>query len=118
MTKRLRVIGMTTVFTVIFFFIANAFGADLRVQTPTGGPTEEMSWIIVLLATLVAGLLGLLLAWVLDRFASGRTIWTVIAWCISQSLARCPSWNRPEATLSGRPFSIPCMRFSSSLDFG
>ena len=79
MTERLRVVGLATVSTVVFFFIAIAFGADLRVQTGPDGPIEEMSWVNVVLVTLVAGFLGLFLAWVLDRFSSGRTIWTVIA---------------------------------------
>lgn len=79
MTERLRVIGMATVSTVVFFFIANAFGADLRVRMGVDGPIEEMSWVMVVLVTLVAGFLGLFLALVLDRFSSGRTIWTVIA---------------------------------------
>ncbi len=79
MTERLRVVGLATVSTVVFFFIANAFGADLRVQTGPNGPIEEMFWVNVILVTLVAGFLGLLLAWLLDRFSSGRTIWTVVA---------------------------------------
>ncbi len=79
MTERLRVIGIATVSTVVFFFIANAFGADLRMRTGIDGPIEEMSWFMVVLVTLVVGFLGLFLALVLDRFSSGRTIWTVIA---------------------------------------
>ena len=69
---------MAIVASLVFFFVARAFGANLAVQTP-GGSIEDMTWINVLLFTVTSGILAIVLAWILDRFPSGRTVWTVVA---------------------------------------
>lgn len=79
MTKRLAIIGLASVSAVVFFLLAGAFGAEFQVQTGPGGPTEEMTWLNVVILSLVVGTLGLLLAFGLDRFSSGRAIWTATA---------------------------------------
>ena len=89
-------IGLATVSTLVFFFVANVFGAELRVQRGPDGPIEEMSWVNVVLLTLIASLLALLLASGLDRFTSGRTIWTVLA--VAVYLATYGALSRLELT--------------------
>ena len=70
---------MAIVSSLIFFFVAQAFGANLAVQMGPGGSIEDMTWINVLLMTAVLGGLAILLARFLDRYSWGKTGWTVVA---------------------------------------
>jgi len=77
--ERLRVSGLAIVASVVFFFIAGAFEADLMVTMGPDTDPETMSVLNVLFITFVAAMLAIGLAAVLDRFSTGRTIWTAIA---------------------------------------
>ena len=78
-SDRFRVVGMAIVTSLVFFFVARAFGANLLVQMGPGGSIEDMGWINVLLVTVSFGVLALALAWILDRYSWGKTVWTVVA---------------------------------------
>lgn len=77
--NRLRVIVAGVIVTLILFFIAVATGAELQVRPGPDADIEEMTWINVVVLTVVAGLLAWGLAAVLDRVKNGRIIWTVIS---------------------------------------
>lgn len=77
--RRLQVVVTGVVVSLILFFIAVALGADLQIRIGSSGPIEEMTWVNVVIFTLVAGLLAWGLAALLDRVRRGRTIFTVVA---------------------------------------
>lgn len=79
MTTRLPVILAGVVATLVLFFIATGFGADLQVRTGQDAPIEEMVWSDVAFVTVVSGVLAWSLAALLDRVRNGRIIWTVVA---------------------------------------
>ena len=78
MTERIRVSGLAIVSTVVLFFVATGlFNANLMVFS-TDDPAQ-MTVLNVFLFTVLASALAILLASVLDRFAWGRTAWTIVA---------------------------------------
>lgn len=79
MSKRLPVIVAGVAATLVLFFIAMGFGADLQVRTGQDAPIEDMVWSDVVLITVVPGVLAWGLAALLDRVRNGRTIWTLVA---------------------------------------
>jgi len=78
-SKRLPVIVAGVVATLVLFFIATGFGADLQVRTGQDAPIEDMVWSDVVLITVVPGVLAWGLAALLDRGRNGRVIWTLVA---------------------------------------
>lgn len=67
--------GLAVVSAIVFYLIATTlFGANLLVGTDT-----ELTLLRVVVVTLVVSALAVMLAGVLDRFAWGRTVWTVFA---------------------------------------
>lgn len=79
MRERIRVSGLAIASAVVFFLIATALGANLSVRTGPDSDASEMGVVHVLFLTIVAAALAIGLAWFLDRFSHGRTIWTVTA---------------------------------------
>ena len=79
MSKRLPIIVAGAVATLVLFFIATGFGADLQVRIGQDEPIEDMVWSDVVLITVVPGVLAWGLAALLDRGRNGRIIWTLVA---------------------------------------
>lgn len=78
MRNRLTVSIIAIVAALGTFFIAQLVDAEPKVMIGMDGDPEAMSWYHVLIFTVVLSVVAWLLAWFLQRFETGRIIFTVI----------------------------------------
>ncbi len=71
-------LGAAIVLVTITWIVARATGDDLRVKAPGQDSHEKMMAYVPAFATLIAGLVGALIAWLLRRRPNGRTIFLAL----------------------------------------
>jgi len=71
-------LGAAIVLVTIVWLVARATGDDLRVKAPGQDAHEKMMIFLPAFATLTAGLVGALIAWLLRRRPNGRTIFLAL----------------------------------------
>lgn len=72
-------LGAALVLVTVTWAIARATGDDLRVKAPGQDSYDKMTIVMPAFATLLAGLVGALVAWLLRRRPNGRTIFLALA---------------------------------------
>lgn len=72
-------LGTALILVTLTWVIARATGDDLRVKAPGQDSHERMMIYVPAFATLIAGLVGALIAWLLRHRPNGRTIFLALA---------------------------------------